>query len=405
MTNGTVTGPALATLRSGSWLLPRRLAVYPLLLLAVAAGIVTAWVLASDGLVDPLGKPLGSDFLGFWAASKVALGQGGAAVYDIAALQAAETAALARPVPFFTWLYPPTTLLLVWPLALLPYLPSLLLWTIGQLVLALAVLRRILPHPLALRLAVAFPATFLCLIHGQNALLSTGLLGGGLLLLRNRPAAAGALFAALLYKPHLGLLIPVALIAGGYWRALLGGAAAGVLLLALTLVWPGVAAWMAFLGHGDFAQSVLEQGWVDWGKMASTYAGLRLLGFPSGLAWAGQGLIALAAGVAVALLWHGDRPFAHKAAGLAAGTLLATPFLLDYDLMILALPIAWLAGEGLRRGFRPWEATLLAVAWASPVLVRLLGLHLELPSAPLVAGAMLWLAATGERTGASRAGG
>ena len=49
--------------------------------------------------------------------------------------------------------------------------------------------------------------------------------GGGLLLLDRRPVLAGILFGALCYKPHFGMLIPVALAASGRWRAF-GAAAA-----------------------------------------------------------------------------------------------------------------------------------------------------------------------------------
>jgi len=38
-------------------------------------------------------------------------------------------------------------------------------------------------------------------------------------LLERRPVAAGLLFGLLCYKPHFGLLVPVALASGGYWRS------------------------------------------------------------------------------------------------------------------------------------------------------------------------------------------
>jgi hypothetical protein len=65
-----------------------------------------------------------------------------------------------------------------------------------------------------------------------------------------------------------------------------------------------------------------------------------------------------------------DAAFELKAAGLAAGSLLATPYVLDYDLVVLALAIAFLAWHGLRHGFRDFEISLLAVAWIVPLLSR-----------------------------------
>jgi alpha-1,2-mannosyltransferase len=56
--------------------------------------------------------------------------------------------------------------------------------------------------------------------------------------------------------------------------------------------------------------------------------------------------------------------------GLATGSLLATPYVLDYDLVVLAVAIAFFARHGLRRGFHDCEISLLAAAWIVPLLSR-----------------------------------
>jgi hypothetical protein len=56
-------------------------------------------------------------------------------------------------------------------------------------------------------------------------------------------------------------------------------------------------------------------------------------------------------------------PYTLKAAALAAGALLTTPYLFMYDLMVLAIPVAFLVRIGLHSGFRDWELpALVAVA-------------------------------------------
>ncbi|HIJ62485.1 MAG TPA: DUF2029 domain-containing protein [Rhodospirillaceae bacterium] len=389
MTKG---GFAESTPAAGHWLTPRRLAAYPLIFIALylLAGVV--WVISAEGLVDPRGTPLGADFFGFWSVSSLIHDQGWAAPYDFARLKAAQAALLGRAAAPFLWLYPPVGLLLVWPLALLPYGPSFFLWGGAQLALAWAVLRRRLRHPMALRLLLAFPAGFLSLADGQNALLSASLLGLGLLLLRDRPFLAGLAFAGLSYKPHLGLLIPLALIAGGHWRAF-GGAVTGVLaIVSLSLGIAGTDCWRAYFAEAGFARRVLEEGGVDWGKMASVFAALRLLGVPTAAAWLGQGISAALAGAAVFRLWRGARPPGVRGAALAAGTLLATPFLLDYDLTILGLGLAWLAADHQGRIMSRRLVTLLAVLWCMPLFLRPLGLGLSLPIGPAAAAALLALA-------------
>jgi hypothetical protein len=51
-------------------------------------------------------------------------------------------------------------------------------------------------------------------------------------------------------------------------------------------------------------------------------------------------------------------------------SLLATPYVLDYDLVALAVAIAFLVRHGLIRGFRDYEISLLAAAWIVPLLSR-----------------------------------
>jgi hypothetical protein len=72
----------------------------------------------------------------------------------------------------------------------------------------------------------------------------------------------------------------------------------------------------------------------------------------------------------LAWLWRSDAAFELKAAALATGSLLATPYVLDYDLVALAVAIAYLARYGLARGFRDFEISLLAAAWMVPLLSR-----------------------------------
>ena len=68
--------------------------------------------------------------------------------------------------------------------------------------------------------------------------------------------------------------------------------------------------------------------------------------------------------VGLALLWRSRVRDAVKAASLATGTLLTTPYLFMYDMMVLAIPIAFLVRMGLVSGFRPYELPALACALA-----------------------------------------
>jgi hypothetical protein len=76
--------------------------------------------------------------------------------------------------------------------------------------------------------------------------------------------------------------------------------------------------------------------------------------------------------------------FEVKAAAVAAGTLLMTPYVMDYDLMLLALPIAWMVRDGMRSGFLRGEKLVLFLAWLLPLFARWLAQTASIPLAPAV---------------------
>ena len=72
----------------------------------------------------------------------------------------------------------------------------------------------------------------------------------------------------------------------------------------------------------------------------------------------------------LAWLWRSDAAFELKAAALAAASLLSTPYVLDYDLVVVGIAIAYFVRLGLNNGFRACEISLLAAAWIVPLLSR-----------------------------------
>jgi alpha-1,2-mannosyltransferase len=58
-------------------------------------------------------------------------------------------------------------------------------------------------------------------------------------------------------------------------------------------------------------------------------------------------------------------------AAIAACVPFCSPFMLEYDLVILAVPMAWLLGEALRDGFRNGEAAALVGVYLAPVLFKI----------------------------------
>jgi alpha-1,2-mannosyltransferase len=383
---GWLTGSSMLDfLRQAPWLIRRRVVTYPKLFLAVYVVSAVAWLMKSHGLIDPAGHPIGADFIDPWSASWLTLHGASSGVYDVPRLWSVERMAVNySKVGFAGFHYPPTYLLMVWPLALLPYAWSLIVWTAATFAAYLAVMWMIDPDPDALWLAIAFPGALVNLTNGQNGFLTLALLGGALVTLERRPILAGVMFGLMSYKPQYGILVPIFLIATGRWRAIVAASITVALLAVLSLGIFGEQTWHAFFASIAFTRHVvLEQGGSGFGKLQSAFAAARLWGFSVTTAYVVQAALSLIAAITAIWIWRRTSTFELHAAALATGVLLMTPYMMDYDLVILALPIAWLAIEGIRSGFMPWEKSLLVLAWLLPLFARSIATGLLIPVAPL----------------------
>jgi alpha-1,2-mannosyltransferase len=382
----------LAFLRDAPWLTRGRVIGYSTALIAGTVAVMT-WVLSGHGMADPVGRPVGTDFLRLWTASYALLDGEERAIYGPDAFFVLERAITQPPTPdFYPWNYPPSSFLIVYPLAVLPYLGSFAVWLALGFGGYLTALWRIFPKPLTLWVGLAFPAVFWTVTHGQTSFLTTSLFCWGLLQLPRRPVLAGILFGALTFKPHLGLLLPVALVAGRHWRVVITAALTAILSAVASVVFFGTGVWADFLASTTDTRSMLESG-LNFGhyyKMQSVFAAARLLGSPMLVAYSLQALAALGAVAAVVGVWRrptGDPDM--KNAALMAATPLSTAFIFDYDLMLLAPAIAWLARKGVTDTALPYERTILVATFLAPFVSRVVGMYTHLLLAPIFIAALL----------------
>jgi hypothetical protein len=361
--------------RSGAWLTGERMRVYCAMLLVMPLFAIGGWIFLSNGMLDALGRPIGTDFSNVWNAGRLVLSGEPWAAYDPVRHYAEQQATFGvRDVPFYGWHYPPMFLMVAGLLALVPYPVALAAWMGTTLPLYVAAVRAILPAAPRLEVtiaALAFPAVFVNLSHGQNGFLTAGLIGLALALLDRRPLVAGVLIGALAYKPQFGVLIPLVLMATGRWRAFMSAAITVIAIAGASLALFGVKTWEAFQDSLPFTRTVvLEAGNTGWEKIQSAFSAVRHLGGGIELAYAAQGLTMAIAAACLVWLWRSQAAYPLKAAGLIAASVLATPYVLDYDLMALAPAIAFMVAHGLARGFKDWEITALAFVWATPLVAR-----------------------------------
>jgi alpha-1,2-mannosyltransferase len=364
---------------SGTWLTPSLMCFAAIAMIAGTIGSLGLLVATADGTLDLLGRPLGTDFSSFFTAGRMALAGRAAEAYDWAAHLEFQRQFHGASSPF-PWSYPPVFLVLAAALATLPYVPALAVWQGTTLLAAVGVYARIMPGRRALLIGLGFPGILVCLGHGQTGFLSAALFAGGLLALPRREILAGVLFGLLAYKPQLGLLLPIALVAGGYWRAIAAAAATVLLSVAVTLAIWGWPVWQAFLDSLPLTRTVvLEAGNTGFEKFQSAFAWVRLWDGPLVLAYGLQALVTGCVLTGCIWIWRGNADYRLKCAALLSGALLSTPYVLDYDFVIFGMALAMLVAHGLERGFRRWEQTLLALAWFAPAAARGIAKAIYLP--------------------------
>ncbi|WP_373558185.1 glycosyltransferase family 87 protein [Burkholderia sp. HI2761] len=373
-----------------AWLTSRRVVLYSTLMLALYALFIAIWVTVvrhASGSGSVLPRP-GADFSVFWSASYLGLHGAPSQAYDFSAFSRL-TSGLFPNLPrdvFAPWLYPPTYLLLVTPLALLPFaLGYPLFVAFGVFMLGLAAWRvsglRAIPGASrtgTLALAAA-PCVFVTATLGQNAFLTASCAALAVYWADRRPLWAGLCIALLSIKPQMAMLFPFVLVAVRAWRTITWAALATAAFVALSILICGVESLRLFAGSMGLARSiVLEHGIVFWLASPAPFATFRLAGVPLGAAYVAHAGIAAIAIAAACVVWMQSRDTRVRAAVLAVATLVANPYVWHYELAWLAIAIACMLSIGWHDGWLRGEQAAIALMWALPI-AEYLNPWLQLP--------------------------
>jgi hypothetical protein len=367
--------------------------------LARAAAIMQALILlffiaGTHGWLSRGVGPNTTDYASFYAAGSLANRGTPALAYNRDAHLRAEEAATTPGIAYQYFFNPPTYLLIMQPFARLPYLASFALMQATTLAFWLILGRRVAGGgTAALWVLLAVPSLWWALAEGQNSFLTAGLMAAGTLLLPRRPWLAGVAFGALCYKPHLGLMVPVALLAALEWRAIAAAGLTVAAALAASVALYGVQTWQAFLANAQRSVSgPIDSGKVLLAARVDPTGALQFLGLAAGparIVWLLAVLVAIAA---VAWLWRrGGREA--RSAGLVSATLVAAPFVLMYDLVLASLAAAWLVRAARETGFLAGEKSIIG----GVLLLDLLASHpiataFHVPFGALAGPALLALA-------------
>ncbi len=284
------------------------------------------------------------------------------------------------------WPYPPHFWLLIRPLSFLPFSVAHVVWQIGGLIFLMMTIRLVFRFSWPAVTYVGFcPAVMSCLYFSQTGILAAALMIGGVGLLHRRPVWAGIAFACLTFKPTLGVLVPLALLAGRHWTAFAVASAATVAMIGLSVAVLGTETWSIYLSVVPGGQLEVHADITNFARLfiPTTYRALSVLGVDSNLALLLQ--YGFSAIVAVCAVWvfavRANRNL--KAATLLSASVLVPPYLHVYDATVVTMAAVLLLYEVLKDGGRPGERSSILLAWLMPILVVLTN-AVELPIAPVL---------------------
>ena len=330
------------------------------------------------------------DFTNLWAGTTMALHGHVDDLFDMESYRAALRQMFGQSLPDQEWSYPPSILLIGAPLAQLPIGWAYIVWTLCTLLLLYGALKPFGFPPIARLLVTFSPATIMSMIFGQNGALTAALLMSGLALAPKRPWLAGLFFGLLTIKPHLGILVPVCLLAARNYRAFFSAALTTLVLVCLTALCFGYESWKLFLTEtAPLMRAIMEAAYPQpYHKNAMTVFILaRWAGFDLSGAYLVQGL-AIAACLALSIwLWRPSSSVSHLKRVCITGVLaiIATPYGYSYDAIPLCIAAAYffLAERTLKR----W---LLALVYVWPLFLHIpndlgVGIAIFVPIAFVVA--------------------
>ncbi len=299
-------------------------------------------------VLDQHGRPQLTDHLSLWSAGKLAAEGRPAQAYDWQAHADRMGEAMERtPHSPLQFSYPPSFLLALSPLSSLPFAASLVLFGLLTLIPFGLLAWRIIGRPEAALWMLATVPPFWNFVVGQTGALAATLFAAGLLWLPARPILAGAMFGLLAFKPHLGLLVPVALLASGHYRTIASAAFTAIAVLLASVVAYGTEPWLAFAASlSKFGAFALADTNGAAYKMQSLFGFLHTFGVSAHIALTAQAALACAT---VALTWwlwrRPDRQdYSHdlKSGILLASAVLVSPYAFHYDLTMRTLAQAFM---------------------------------------------------------------
>ena len=326
----------------------------------------------ADELILQNGSFVGGDFLAFWTAAKAFVQGRALEMYDPEAFRVALSSTINLSDHHMMWQYPPTAFFLFAPLALTNYVGGYVLWMATGFAALIFSLRAVELGWREVAIIVCAPISLLVLDTGQVSFYTAALMIVATFFSGSRPVIAGIAAGLLAFKPHLGVLIPLAYMAAGHWRAFLSAAlTVAVMALLSTLVF-GVAGWVIFY---DSITRIYTDYLYDGGStpplhMTTLMSQMRILGFDQSVASIVHYGFAAVVGALTILTWRRCNDAAIRSAVLCAGAILVTPYAYSYEMTALMPALAAIALNARQTGWLQGERPALLLGWIMLISFR-----------------------------------
>ena len=326
-----------------------------------------------DGINNWAGERIGNDFIVFYSSALLSLAGEAASAYDQATLNAFQDNVLGIDPRNLPWRYPPIFFLFLLPFTYLSYLGAFWSWSVLTITMLMVVVRQITPvWYLPLLVPLCLPVAY-SMVAGQNGNLTAILIGAGLVMLPRSARIAGIIFGLLAYKPQMAVVIPFCLLAGRYYSAFISMAITTIALILISWVAFGTEPWIAFLqGLSSQTDSAFGATREIWERMPSVIITALQVFDSSKAAWTLQVCVALLAITLSTWVWRTSTNPGARALALVASTPLISPYVWDYDMAILVIPIAFLANEAWENKWSAARFILLISMWVAEPTIRVM---------------------------------
>lgn len=343
-----------------------------------------------EGMLNWNGVRVGNDFIVFYSSALLASGGEAASAYDLAILNTYQHDVLGVEPEALPWRYPPVYFFFLLPFTYLGYLGAFWAWSALTILGLMIVIRRITPvWYLPLLVPLCLPVAY-TMVAGQNGTLTAIVIGAGLIMLPRSAKVAGIILGLLVYKPQLAVVIPFCLLAGRYYSALISMVVTAIVLVLMSWIIFGADPWVAFFqGLSSQTNSAFGADQVNWERIPTVVITAMQVFDSSRTAWMLQVGVALFALTLAVWVWRATTEPGVRALALVASTPLVSPYIWDYDIAILIIPIAFLASESWGGKWTTGKFIILLSMWFAEPTLRLMSVKIGLQLGPFLWAVLL----------------